>query len=140
MRRFVAYGPAFVVLLAVLTALLVVPTAIRRIGEAQTTARVTLARHTLEDDDILERLNRASRAIAASVQPSVVHIDVDLPGKFAMRRSTGSGWVYDAQGHIITNAHVIRGARDITVQFSAAARPRRSCSRRTRSRTSRCCG
>ena len=82
---------SLLILIAVLTALMVVTTAIRRIGEAQTTARVTLARHTLEDDDILERLNRASRAVAASVQPSVVHIDVDLPGKFSLRRSTGSG-------------------------------------------------
>lgn len=30
---------------------------------------------------------------------------------------TGSGWVYDEQGHIITNAHVVEGADIIEVKF-----------------------
>lgn len=30
----------------------------------------------------------------------------------------GSGWVYDDQGHIVTNNHVVEGAEEITVNFS----------------------
>ena len=30
----------------------------------------------------------------------------------------GSGWVYDAQGNIVTNAHVVEGASQIDITFS----------------------
>lgn len=33
-------------------------------------------------------------------------------------QSTGSGWVYDAGGHIVTNYHVIEGADKIEVHFA----------------------
>jgi serine protease Do len=32
--------------------------------------------------------------------------------------ATGSGFIYDAQGHVITNNHVVEGAKDITVKLS----------------------
>ncbi len=32
-------------------------------------------------------------------------------------RSLGSGWIYSADGYIVTNAHVVEGASDIKVQF-----------------------
>lgn len=119
MRRFIAYGPAFVVLLTVTAVLLAGPSLVRRIGSAQTAARIVLAQRSLDDDDILERLNAAVRGVAAAVEPSVVHIEViSSGGRRLAGRSTGSGWVYDDQGHIITNAHVVRGAAAITVQFS----------------------
>jgi S1-C subfamily serine protease len=121
MRRFVAYGPAFVVLLTVVVVLFAGPAAVRRIGSARTEARIILARGTLDDDDVLDRINRAIRAVAESVRPSVVHLDVTPPEGRRMGggvHATGSGWVYDGAGHIITNAHVVRGARSISVQFA----------------------
>ncbi|WP_432797953.1 trypsin-like peptidase domain-containing protein [Poriferisphaera sp. WC338] len=33
----------------------------------------------------------------------------------------GSGWVYDTEGHIITNNHVVKGAESITVKFRDGA-------------------
>jgi len=39
------------------------------------------------------------------------------PGDMPPIRGEGSGWVYDAEGHIITNNHVIEGASDIIVTF-----------------------
>ncbi len=36
----------------------------------------------------------------------------------ARPRGNGSGWVYDDNGHIITNYHVVKGADEITVKFS----------------------
>lgn len=33
-------------------------------------------------------------------------------------RGTGSGFVWDEQGHVVTNLHVIAGAADATVQLA----------------------
>ncbi len=118
MRRFVAFGPAFVVLITALVTLVAAPAAVRRIGYANTDAQIRLARATLDGDDILERINQAVRAIANAVEPTVVHISVEVPGPRGRQRvSQGSGWVYDERGYIVTNAHVVRGAPQIVVQF-----------------------
>jgi len=52
-------------------------------------------------------------SIYERVRGSVVLIKVTLPSGTA----TGSGFVYDVEGRIITNNHVIDGAKSITVTF-----------------------
>jgi len=124
MRRISAYGPPLLVLAACLAALLLTPAVLQRAHHEQTRAQITLARTAIEGDDILLRMDRAVAAIAESVSPAVVHIDVrsfDMPEDETHRgfaRSSGSGWVYDEAGHIVTNAHVVRGATRMNVQFS----------------------
>lgn len=125
MRRIVSVAPALVVLIVAVVTLAAAPTAIRSLQSAQTHARVALAQQRLDDNDVLERVSDAVADLAEVVEPGVVHIDA-----FTARRgrrgvpvpngpvSSGSGWVFDDQGHIITNAHVIRGADVYTVQFS----------------------
>ena len=49
------------------------------------------------------------------VSPSVVHIVVSSAGPSG--GGTGSGFVLDADGHIVTNNHVIEGAERILVRF-----------------------
>jgi serine protease Do len=121
MRRFTAYGPAFVVLVTTLVTLFAAPAAVRHIGYANSETQIRLARLSLENDDILERINAATRNIAVAVEPSVVHIAIeasDMRGRGSgVRLSQGSGWVFDTQGHIVTNAHVVRDAPRIVVQF-----------------------
>ncbi len=50
------------------------------------------------------------------VSPSVVHIAVE--GTNVLESGTGSGFVYDRQGHIVTNNHVVARGRSIVVTFS----------------------
>jgi putative serine protease PepD len=56
--------------------------------------------------------------------PSVVEITVNATGSDSTPfdggtvQSQGSGFVYDAQGHIVTNAHVVDGAQTLRIRFS----------------------
>ncbi|MBN1640089.1 MAG: trypsin-like peptidase domain-containing protein [Anaerolineae bacterium] len=51
------------------------------------------------------------------VSPGVVYIEV-ANGMDPEEGGSGSGFVYDSEGHIVTNEHVIRGADRIRVHFS----------------------
>ncbi len=120
MRKFVAIGPALVVFLAAAAILFAGPAAVRQMIFASTTAEVMLARQSLDSDDILARIDRAITNVAASVSPSIVHIEVAIgdPNSFSPFGSSGAGWVYDTEGHIITNAHVVSRAETIRVEFA----------------------
>ena len=54
------------------------------------------------------RPNGSIANIAATATPSVVTLRVEG----ADGDGTGSGWVYDDRGHIVTNNHVVAGAAD----------------------------
>jgi serine protease Do len=75
--------------------------------------------------DPLVRMNEAVDALTRKVWPSVVHI---LVSSYAVRDdpraaaavidrqlSSGSGFVIDPDGYILTNAHVVNGARRIQI-------------------------
>lgn len=113
MRRFVSYGPALAVLMTMAAMIFAVPEAVERFNAAQTVYDVQLARLQLDDDDILERISRANRAVAKAVEPSVVHLTASRNRQSA----SGSGWIYDQEGHVVTNAHVIRNATEFRVQL-----------------------
>ncbi|MGL4651001.1 MAG: trypsin-like peptidase domain-containing protein, partial [Caldilineaceae bacterium] len=67
-----------------------------------------------------------------AIVPSVVSIETagefnvaDLPEGFPqdqlpdglVPQGQGSGWIYDNEGHIVTNNHVVEGAQEVTVIF-----------------------
>ncbi len=54
------------------------------------------------------------------VVPGVVSIVVDTPDG----GSLGSGFVFDKQGHVVTNFHVVDGATDVEVDFSSGVKAR----------------
>lgn len=71
----------------------------------------------------LRVLTKAS-GITTSTQPdlpSIPGFPFDLPGQqnqSQAREALGSGFVWDKDGHIVTNNHVISGADKVTVTFS----------------------
>ncbi|WGH78540.1 S1C family serine protease [Jannaschia ovalis] len=66
----------------------------------------------------------ATIALFEAAQDSVVFIATSGVGRglfgggMEVPRGTGSGFVWDAAGHVVTNAHVIRGARRATVRLA----------------------
>ncbi len=95
---------------------------------------------SMQEAPSLEGLQSAYEAIYQEVLPSVVSIDVtetvtqttpsmpELPFDFGLpqdenpqqyqQSAAGSGFVWDTEGHIVTNNHVVEGADTIRVTFS----------------------
>ena len=72
--------------------------------------------------EALNRLNDSVDALIRKVSPSVVQIlvtgfgAVDGPGMVVGKQhSIGSGFVIDAEGYIITNAHVVKNAQQVQI-------------------------
>jgi serine protease Do len=120
MRGIQGYGPALVVLAAALTVLFAGPFALQRLASTKTDLLMVQARNRLDQGDILGAINSAQRDIADFVEPSVVHINAQhevQDRRGPMPISSGSGWVYDEEGHVVTNYHVVLGAERIDVQL-----------------------
>ncbi len=119
MRKLVSAIPALVVLFVALMALIVTPRIVERVTHAEQSAKVALARTTLNDQDVLRQIDQATSAIAQIVEPSVVHIETAVaPGSEALATlSSGAGWVFDSDGHLVTNAHVVQSAKRVSVEF-----------------------
>lgn len=121
-------GPSLIVLLVGLAVLIGGPSLIRTLASARETATIELATDELATSNPLLAFNSATRALAQKVGPSVVHVSTraTLRGADGARAprggfytSSGSGWVFDDTGHIITNAHVVASADEIEVQLSS---------------------
>ncbi len=121
MRRIEFLGPSLVVLAAAGVLLFVGPMAVRQVSQGMTAMQMSSAEARLHSGSILDQMSQASRDVAILVEPSVVHVSSAgiMSGRGGGRtfNNSGSGWVYDAAGHIVTNAHVVEGATRLEVQL-----------------------
>jgi len=77
-------------------------------------------------DVTVTELQTQVQAVYEAVGDSVVHISVTAVGydfffNAVPQEGSGSGFVYDEEGHIVTNYHVIENAQDIRVIFADGA-------------------
>src|SRR6201999_3040091 len=74
----------------------------------------------------LSQLSRSLKALAERVSPAVVEIEIDGYGTnsehanspYTRQRAIGSGVIVSSDGYIVTNAHVIKGARRIRISLT----------------------
>ncbi len=81
------------------------------LAERRSSTRLELPQAAVESKG---RAPDSVAGIAATALPGVVTLHVRGSGG----GGTGTGFVLDEQGHILTNHHVVAGAKDITVTFS----------------------
>ena len=123
-RRFQPLGWAVLgalMALAIMLAITSLQPRQRVITQAQIDAAV---RHSLEKDPLPSRAMQAYQKVAGSVVRVVGLMDEkddakdQQPDKLAMERSLGTGVVIKDDGTILTNLHVVWGAKKVRVTFA----------------------
>ena len=73
----------------------------------------------------LSGLSRDLQAVSERVKPAVVQVLITgyapADGQLVKQRASGSGVILDPEGYVITNAHVVQGARRVQVALAGLA-------------------
>ena len=72
------------------------------------------------DGELLDAYSQTVVGVAQKVSDAVVHINVNMPGRPANRRQkngSGSGFIISSDGYVVTNSHVVSGAKSISVSL-----------------------
>jgi serine protease Do len=114
--------PVVLLVVGLLAGVWAIPALLKAADEERTRRDVQEARDRLEGSTVLAEFNAALRDLARATEPSVVHVSVaaETRGRLGVRDYTqsGSGWVWDERGHVVTNAHVVDGASRLEVQLN----------------------
>ena len=114
---------SLLVLAAVVAAIAVgaylVPRTIVRNAAAQATPRAVAPRGAfLPHEQALMDLFEQARVSVVFITTEARVVDVWTRNAFSIPRGTGSGFVWDERGHVVTNRHVVSGASAARVRLS----------------------
>jgi S1-C subfamily serine protease len=73
------------------------------------------------DAGLLDAYSRAVVAAAERVGPAVAHLEVEQLQRGRARRGSGSGFAFTPDGLMLTNSHVVHGARAVRASFADGA-------------------
>ncbi len=77
----------------------------------------------MKDGELLDAYSQTVVGVAQKVSEAVVHINVENPGRPARQaprrnqNGSGSGFIVSSDGFVVTNSHVVTGARSISVSL-----------------------
>jgi len=90
-------------------------------------------RATRSTTETLQTTSEGLRALSSRVRESIVQVNVRKYGglreaqygsaQLSEERGSGSGFLVDSRGYIVTNAHVVAGAHQVRVQLSSPPPP-----------------
>jgi S1-C subfamily serine protease len=70
------------------------------------------------DVELLDAYSRAVIGVVEAVGPAVVNIRVDRATRRGAMQGAGSGFVVTPDGYLLTNHHVVHGARELVASFT----------------------
>jgi S1-C subfamily serine protease len=108
------------VVIAIVLALFVARPYLDQVFFAASTPRAVEPRGQLSDIErsTVELFERVSPSVVQVVGQAAAAADVTAPDEGGGGQS-GTGFIWDAAGHIVTNDHVVEGARELGVRFAS---------------------
>ena len=70
------------------------------------------------DAELLDAYSQTVSGVVEAVRDAVVHISVRQPGRNGQGGGSGSGFAITPDGYIVTNSHVVHGAKEMRVTLA----------------------
>ncbi|MGH8595228.1 MAG: S1C family serine protease [Gammaproteobacteria bacterium] len=80
------------------------------------TGTISSATESTSDDDLLDAYSTTIANVAERARPCVAHVTIWRRGN--TNGGAGSGFVFSPDGFMLTNSHVVHGAREIQIAFA----------------------